>query len=146
MKAKKQEVTNIVSIIKMSKNLRLVSSHLNTTEKNLKSRPRGYNTFFSCPTRLSMKFVLLINLNLPTTANSCSLNLAEHEHFSEKCSCSAELSMKKVYIYDSASSRYNAPSYRNIHCLLFGQVSIVFFDVSFHTCITKICLYNSYPI
>ena len=64
-----------------------------------------------------MKFVLLINLKLWTIANYFSLKIAEHEHFSankcenanfvllafsyllaEKISCSAELSMKKVFI------------------------------------------------
>ena len=69
-----------------------------------------------------MKFVLLINLRLLTIANSFLLNIAEHEMFSadkyenanymaqcrenllafsyllaEKISCSAELSMKKVF-------------------------------------------------
>ena len=65
----------------------------------------------SCSYQLSMKFFLLINLKLLTTANSFLLNLAEHENFSaskyenalllafsylsvEKISCSAELSMK----------------------------------------------------
>ena len=57
-----------------------------------------------------MKFILLINLNLPTAANSFLLNIAQHENFSAnkyenanysyllagKISCSAELSMKKV--------------------------------------------------
>ena len=65
---------------------------------------------FSCSTQLSMEFLLLINLKLPTIANSVLLNEAEHEIFSankyedanysyllaEKISCSAELSMKKV--------------------------------------------------
>ena len=37
---------------------------------------------FSCSTQLSMKFVLLINLKLPTTANSFLLYIAEHENFS----------------------------------------------------------------
>ena len=37
---------------------------------------------FSCSTQLSMKFVLLINLKLLTTANSFLLNIAEHENFS----------------------------------------------------------------
>ena len=37
---------------------------------------------FSCATQLSMKFVLLINLKLLTTANSFLLNIAEHEKFS----------------------------------------------------------------
>ena len=44
---------------------------------------------FSCSTQLSMKIFMLINLNfmlinlkLPTTANSFLLNLAEHEKFS----------------------------------------------------------------
>ena len=37
---------------------------------------------FSCSTQLSMKFVLLINLKLLTTANSFLLNIAEHETFS----------------------------------------------------------------
>ena len=37
---------------------------------------------FSCSTQVSMKFVLLINLNLLTTANSFLLNRAEHENFS----------------------------------------------------------------
>ena len=58
-----------------------------------------------------MNFFLLINLKLLTIVNSFLLNIAEHEHFSankyekafsyllaaEKISCSAELSMKKVY-------------------------------------------------
>ena len=69
---------------------------------------------FSCSTQLSMKFVLLINLNLLTNANSFLLNIAGHENFSankymkmptllafsyllaEKISCSAELSRKNV--------------------------------------------------
>ena len=37
---------------------------------------------FSCSTQLSMKFVLLINLKLVTTANAFFLNIAEHENFS----------------------------------------------------------------
>ena len=37
---------------------------------------------FSCSTQLSMKFVLLINLKLLTTANSFLLNIAEHENSS----------------------------------------------------------------
>ena len=37
---------------------------------------------FSCSTQLSMKFVLLINLNLLIIANSFLLNIAEHENFS----------------------------------------------------------------
>ena len=48
-----------------------------------------------------MKFVLLINLKLPTIANSFLLIIAEHENFSaneyENANLySAELSMKKV--------------------------------------------------
>ena len=60
-----------------------------------------------------MKFVLLINQKLRTTANYFLLNVAEHEIFSankyenanylafsyllaEKISCSSDLSMKKV--------------------------------------------------
>ena len=45
------------------------------------ARPRGYNTF-SCSSQLSMKFILLINLNLLKIANSFLLNIAEHENFS----------------------------------------------------------------
>ena len=45
-------------------------------------RSRGYKTFFSCSTQLSMKFVFLINLKLPIIANSLLLNIAEHENFS----------------------------------------------------------------
>ena len=66
---------------------------------------------FSCSTRLSMKFVLLIDLKLLSTANYFLLNIAEHESFSadkyenanysylltKKISCSAELSMKKMF-------------------------------------------------
>ena len=37
---------------------------------------------FSCSTQLSMKFVLLINLELLTIANSFLLNIAEYENFS----------------------------------------------------------------
>ena len=37
---------------------------------------RGYKTF-SCSTQLSMKFLLLTNLKLPTIANSFLLNKAE---------------------------------------------------------------------
>ena len=37
---------------------------------------------FSCFTQQSMKFVLLINHKLLTTANSFLLNIAEHENFS----------------------------------------------------------------
>ena len=37
---------------------------------------------FSCSTQLSMKFFLLINLKVLTTANSFLLNIAEHENFS----------------------------------------------------------------
>ena len=33
----------------------------------------------SCSTQVSMKFVLLINLKLLTTANSFLLNMAEHD-------------------------------------------------------------------
>ena len=55
-----------------------------------------------------MIFFMLINLKLLTIADFFSLNIAEHEHFSDnnswhfhvykqrKCSRSAELSMKKV--------------------------------------------------
>ena len=61
----------------------------------------------SCSTELSIKFFMLINLQLLTIANSFLLNIAEHENFSankygnanllaEKISCSAELSMIKV--------------------------------------------------
>ena len=46
---------------------------------------------FSCSPRLSMNFVLLINLKLLTTANSFLLNIAEHIF-------SAETSMKKSFI------------------------------------------------
>ena len=78
------------------------------------SWPLGYY-FFSCSTQLSMKFFMLINLKLLTIANSCLLNIAEHENFfankyenanycwhsyyllAEKISCSAELSMIKFY-------------------------------------------------
>ena len=38
--------------------------------------------FFSCPTLLSMKFVLLINLKLLTIANVFLLNIVEHENSS----------------------------------------------------------------
>ena len=38
--------------------------------------------FFSCSTQLSMKFVLLINLNLQTRPNSFLLNIAENGNFS----------------------------------------------------------------
>ena len=37
---------------------------------------------FSCSTQLSMKFGLLINLKLPTIANSFLLNIAERGNFS----------------------------------------------------------------
>ena len=54
-------------------------------------RHTGYNNsgpevikLFSCSTRLSMKFVLLINLKLLTTTNFVLLNIAEHEIFSAK--------------------------------------------------------------
>ena len=46
---------------------------------------RGPNTgpevlnFFSCSSQLTMKFVLLINLKLLTSANSFLLNIAEYE-------------------------------------------------------------------
>ena len=39
-------------------------------------------TCFSCSTQLIMKFVLLINLKLPSAANSFLLNIAEYENFS----------------------------------------------------------------
>ena len=39
---------------------------------------------FSCSTKLSMKFVLLITRKLLTTANSVLLNIADHEIFSAK--------------------------------------------------------------
>ena len=39
---------------------------------------------FSCPTQLSMKSVLLINLKLLTIANSFLLNIAERESFCAK--------------------------------------------------------------
>ena len=67
----------------------------------------GYEVIklFSCSTKLSMKFDLLINLKLLAIANYVLLNIAEYEHFSankyllaEKISCSAELSMKKSFI------------------------------------------------
>ena len=69
----------------------------------------------SCSAQLSMKFILLINLKLLTTANSFLLNTAEHQNSSankyenannyllafsyllaEKISCSAELSTKEL--------------------------------------------------
>ena len=37
---------------------------------------------FSCSTQLNMKYALLINLKLLTSANSFLLNTAEHENFS----------------------------------------------------------------
>ena len=37
---------------------------------------------FSCPTQLSVKFVLLINLKLLRIASSFLLNIAEHENSS----------------------------------------------------------------
>ena len=37
---------------------------------------------FSCSTQLSMKFFMLINLDLLMIANSFLLNIAEHEIFS----------------------------------------------------------------
>ena len=46
-----------------------------------RSGPRGYKTFL-CSIQLSMKFVLLMNLNLLTIVNSFSLNIAERENFS----------------------------------------------------------------
>ena len=57
-----------------------------------------------------MKFVMLINLNLLTIANSSLINVAEHELsllinisylLAQKISCSAELSMKKVLHYEN---------------------------------------------
>ena len=54
--------------------------YISETNKIL-TRPRGYN-FFSFSTQLSMKFVLLINLDLLTTANSFLLNIAEPENIS----------------------------------------------------------------
>ena len=53
---------------------------------------------FSCSTQLSMKFILLINLKLLTTANSFLLNIAEHENFSANNYENTELSMKKGFI------------------------------------------------
>ena len=52
-------------------------------ENHFKPRP-GFKviTLFSCSTQLSIKFVLVINLKLITTANSFLLNVAEHENFS----------------------------------------------------------------
>ena len=44
--------------------------------------PRGYKTFFLCSTQLSMKFVLLINLELLTISIFFLINIAEHENFS----------------------------------------------------------------
>ena len=44
--------------------------------------PRDKRKLFLCSTQLSMKFVLLINLKLLTTANSVLLIIAEHENFS----------------------------------------------------------------
>ena len=34
--------------------------------KQFESRPRGYKTFFLCSTQLSMKFIMLINVKMPT--------------------------------------------------------------------------------
>ena len=69
---------------------------------------------FSCSAQLIMKFVLLLNLQLLTIANSSLLNVDEYEHFSsnryekcllllafshlfaEKISCSGEFRMKKI--------------------------------------------------
>ena len=93
--------------------------------KNLQPGPEVIKRF-SCSTQQSMNFVLLINLQLLTIANSFLLNIAEHEHFSankyenainsyehenfsankyekaflyllaENISCSVDLSMKNV--------------------------------------------------
>ena len=43
--------------------------------------PQGYKTF-SCSTKLSMKFFMLINLKLLTMPNFLLLLIAEHENFS----------------------------------------------------------------
>ena len=47
----------------------------------MKSGPKVIK-LFSCSAQLSMKFFLLINLKLPTVANSFKLYIAEHENFS----------------------------------------------------------------
>ena len=41
------------------------SVHMQTTTKKTKIRPRGYE-LFSCSTQLSTKFILLINVKMPT--------------------------------------------------------------------------------
>ena len=50
-------------------------------QKGSKSGPEAIK-LFSCSIQFSMKFILLINLKLLTTAKSCLLNITEHENFS----------------------------------------------------------------
>ena len=66
----------------------LLSTHNISLVKKLENSLPGPKVIelFSCSTHLSMKFVLLIDLKLLTTANSFWLNIAEHEIFSaNKC-------------------------------------------------------------
>ena len=93
----------------------LLSFYTSDTQRHHKlhsgknKRLRGYKTFFSFSTQLSIKFVLLINLKLQTISNSFLLHIAEHEIsllinmkmafsylYAEKISRTAELSIKKV--------------------------------------------------
>ena len=46
-----------------------------------------------------MKFVLLINLKLPTIANSFLLNIAEHENFSANKYENADCQLKLAFSY-----------------------------------------------
>ena len=67
----------IMAVVTTDGNIR----HCSICQWTEKAWTRSYKTFL-CSAQLSMKFVLLINLKLPTTANSFLLNIAEHENFS----------------------------------------------------------------
>ena len=49
----------------LSPSLHNQSVHMQTTTKKTQIRPRGYK-LFSCSTQLSTKFILLINVKMPT--------------------------------------------------------------------------------
>ena len=60
------------------------------------TRPRGYKTF-SCAVQMNTKFQLLIKTKIPTNEEvSCFKSLRCCIYHANKCSCSAELNMKKI--------------------------------------------------
>ena len=61
------------------------ANYLDRPEQMMQTQIRRFGPevikLFSCSTQLSMKFFMLINLNLLTIANSFLLKIAEHEIF-----------------------------------------------------------------